>query len=120
MLLMARTPFRWAKANNESTPLTVTKKAIMNNSYNFNLIKGVFSPNDAQEIMSNLIESKIQFHKLKIFSRDIRFGENDTESRERIKQLEETKVQLLELLSQAREHNHQLSMKSMINIKVLR
>jgi hypothetical protein len=91
----------------------------MNNSHNFKLIKGVFNANDAQEILSNLIESKIQFHKLKIFSKDIRFGENDIESKERIKQLQETKVKLLELLSRAREHNHKLSMTSTINIEVL-
>ncbi len=50
----------------------------------YDFIKGDFSAEDAQEIISHLFNKKISFHELKCFSSEIRFGKTDENSLERI------------------------------------
>lgn len=50
----------------------------------YDFIKGDFSAEDAQEIISSLFTKKISFHELKSFSSQIRFGKADQDSLDRI------------------------------------
>lgn len=51
------------------------------------LISGTYSIDDALELIENLFSSKIDFHKRKDFSNEIRFGYPHEHSRKRIQEL---------------------------------
>lgn len=78
----------------------------------FDLIKGVFEADEAKEILLYLIDGKIQFHKNCIFSDRVRLGTENTDSVNRIKELESTRTQILDLIS-----NSKLSIHPQINIE---
>jgi hypothetical protein len=64
------------------------------------LIRGVFCPEDARQVLMTLIEDKISFHKLNNWSRRERFGEPDTAGSKRIDELRQTKADLAEMLEE--------------------
>ncbi|QSE96422.1 hypothetical protein [Fulvivirga lutea] len=66
----------------------------------FDLIKGVFEPEEAKEILLYLIDGKIQFHQNRIFSDKIRFGTENKASVARIAELENTREQILKLIAE--------------------
>lgn len=80
------------------------------------LIDGKFSSNEAKEILLNMISSKIQFHTLKDFSSEICTGKPEIKSRERIKELRETKEDIIAILEQAEKENMVVEIQSSINI----
>lgn len=84
-----------------------------------NLIKGDFSPEDASEIVNHLFAKKINFHERKNFSHEIRFGEVDQNSKERIKELKQCKASLNEFLEQAKKQGKNLKIKSSISLEII-
>lgn len=58
------------------------------------LISGTFTPEDALEILSDMIRSKINYHNLKNYTSIIRFDEEDQASTQRIKELSEMKEEI--------------------------
>ncbi len=62
------------------------------------LISGEFSTNEAKEVLLNLIDSKMQFHTLKNFSSEERFGKKDLSSIKRLAELKELRAEILRLL----------------------
>jgi len=66
------------------------------------LISGTFSPNEAREILLEMIKSKINFHNLKNFSSEIRYNEPDLHSKQRIAELTEARENILELIHEAK------------------
>lgn len=85
----------------------------------FDLILGSFTPEDAKEILMNLITGKIDFHKKRSFSNEIRFGEPDVYSENRINQLTVSKNKIYELIEDARVKNALLKIKSTIEIDLI-
>ncbi len=83
------------------------------------LIKGEFSPEDASEIINHLFAKKINFHEIKNFSNEIRFGEADLKSKERIIELKEGKASLNEFLKDAREKGKNLRIVSSISVETI-
>ncbi len=59
----------------------------MNKKENLTLIEGVFSDADATEIILNIFKTKIQFHHMKNFSSQERFGKDDLLAQKRIPEL---------------------------------
>jgi len=84
-----------------------------------NLIQGDFSPTEAQEILSHLIDKKINFHELRQFSQDIRFGIKDEASKKRIAQLKDAKEQLSKIIEEAHAGGRSLKIKSSIEIELI-
>lgn len=68
--------------------------------HEFKLIDSSYTADEAREILLAIINSKIQFHQLKTFSHDIRFGCPDEHSEKRIKELEETRRAITQLLQE--------------------
>lgn len=83
------------------------------------LIKGEFSPEDASEIINHLFAKKINFHERRNFSDEIRLGEVDQTSKERIKELKQSKASLNEFLSYAKEQGKTLRIKSSISVEII-
>lgn len=73
------------------------------NNINFDLVQGDFSKEEAKEILMNLINEKIKFHSLIMFSNDIRTGKKDLISKKRIEKLNEIKSELLDLFNENSE-----------------
>lgn len=85
----------------------------------FNLIKGTFSPEQAKNILNSLINSKINFHNLEDFSNSIRFSLDDSYSKKRIEELNEMKIIINQLMSNADLKGHKVEMKCQFEIKLV-
>lgn len=83
---------------------------------NLKLIDGKFSATEAKEILLQLISSKIQFHTIKDFSSEIRTGEPEMKSRQRINELKETRNKIIALLEEAEKKNLTVGLQSSVNI----
>lgn len=80
----------------------------------YDLIKGVFEAEEAKEILLYLIDGKIQFHNRRIFSDKIKFGTENVDSVNRVKELEEMRAQIIKGIDGSK-----LSIHSQINIEVI-
>ena len=88
----------------------------MKNTEKLNLIDGVFSQSEAKEILMSLFKSKINFHNIKNWSSNERFGKDDEIAQERIPKLREEIEKLQLILSEAKTQNKNLIVSSEINI----
>ena len=68
----------------------------------FKLIEGEFSQTEAMEVLNNVLSSKIQFHEMKNFSSQVRFGKDDETSLERISQLKQSIEIISKILKEAK------------------
>jgi hypothetical protein len=80
------------------------------------LISGIFSPEEANTVLMNLLEDKITFHRRNIWSRQERFGQSDPASEKRIRELQQTKSDIAKLLAEAASSGTQLSIRCDIDI----
>lgn len=82
------------------------------------LIKGSFKPNEAQEILLQLLNSKINFHNLKNWSSQERFGKPDDYSEQRLISLEEARKKVQNLLSKLINGEKTITINSTIEINI--
>lgn len=83
---------------------------------NFKLIEGRFSTEEAKEILTSIFSEKINFHLMKNFSNQERFGKDDENATKRIHQLKEELDRLKEFLSEEHSDSKMLTINSEINI----
>lgn len=83
----------------------------------FKLIEGEFSAQDAAKVLFPLISSKIKFHSLEGFSNEIRFGNDHSNSKKRIDELQQAQVSLQELLVFAEHNDSKLKINCTIKIE---
>lgn len=86
---------------------------------NYDLIKGEFTPEEGLEIISHLLMKKINFHELKTFSQQIRFGLEDPASLTRIEELRASAEELKELIKAAKLSGKNLRVKSNITVELI-
>ena len=86
---------------------------------NLKLIDGTFEPNDALRVLSGVLNSKINFHKLEDFSNHIRFDGAISNSKHRIDELQHTQKELIELMELAKSNGKKISIQSTITIKFI-
>lgn len=84
------------------------------------LIDSEFSPEEYKEILNNLFLKKIEFHKIKNFSSQIRFGLDDTNSIEKITELNQSLEKIAELFEEAKNKDQRLAVFSEIHIDILK
>ncbi len=84
----------------------------------FQLIKGEFNPDEANEVLMKLINDKISFHQTHNWSRR-ELGESDAAGRKRIEQLTQTRAELAELLKAAGAASQRLTINCTIEISLL-
>lgn len=80
------------------------------------LITGLYTPDEAKEILLDMVKSKINFHNIKSLSALVRFNKPDLESESRIKGLQKTREELLALIQQAENDNLNLRIESTIKV----
>lgn len=82
------------------------------------LITGSFSPEEAKLILSGLINHKINFHYMKNFSSEQRFGIPVSGSQERIESLKEARSEVFSIIEKAIQENRPLKINSNIIISL--
>lgn len=82
------------------------------------LIKGTFTPQEAKEVLMNLISSKISFHRKKNLRSFEHYGKEDNASKQRIAELRKMRKKLKTVLNNANEDGKTIKMKSQINIEM--
>lgn len=80
------------------------------------LITGQFTPSEAKDVLLSLVDTKINFHKIKSLSSMIRCNKPEAESELRILALKEAKEQILAIIQQAINEDCTLNIESTINI----
>jgi hypothetical protein len=90
----------------------------MKKTENINLIKGKFSPAEAKEILVKLINHKINFHQMKNFSLEERFGKPDKRSENRIAQLKKSSERVTAIIESAQKKEYSLRIDSTVKIKL--
>lgn len=81
------------------------------------LISGTFTPEDALEVLSDMIRSKINYHNLKNYTSIIRHDEEDQASIQRIKELSEMKEEISCQIKTASLLNKKIRIYSSVNIE---
>lgn len=90
----------------------------MKTTSKFQLIDGVFTPDDAKNILNSMISNKIQHHDLEGFSNVIRFNLNPAHSKKRIEELNEIKSTINRLLNEIESNEQVVELKCEFEIKV--
>ena len=91
----------------------------MNKIEKLTLIEGKFSDDELQEILNSIFFSKINFHNLKNWSSQERYGKDDETAQKRIPELRNEMKKLQEILTEAKARNKRLLVTSKINISLL-
>ncbi len=91
----------------------------MNNQHTFKLIDGDFSAQESLELLKNVFSSKIQFHQMKNFSSQERFGHDDENAMIRIPQLKQCIDEIAKIIESAEYQEHQFEIKSDIVIRFI-
>lgn len=82
----------------------------------FSLIEGKFKEDEAKDLLINLFSQKINYHKLKNFSSQVRYGKDDVVSLNRSAILKKNLEKIQILLADAKANNLQLIISSEIKI----
>jgi len=91
----------------------------MNRIEKLTLIEGDFAVNEAKEILNSIFFSKINFHKIKNWSSQERFGKDDEIAQKRIPALKDEMKKLEEIFSEAKAKNKKLVVSSEITISLV-
>lgn len=82
------------------------------------LIRGCFKPDEAREILLQMLNNKINFHNLKNLSSYERFGKSDTFSEERLKSLQESRKKVEKLILESISGEQTITINSTIEINI--
>lgn len=91
----------------------------MNKAETLSIIEGNFTPDEANEILSQMINSKIKYHNLRNLSSQVRYGTDDEISHTRIPELMKEMEKLQAIVSEANNTNKRLVVTSAINIVLM-
>lgn len=83
----------------------------------FKLIDSTFTPIEANNVLSDLITSKINYHKVDDFSQHIRFERDSQHSKSRIEELKTTQAELSEFIKIAKSKGLNLVVKSTVFVE---
>lgn len=88
----------------------------MKNKQTFQLIKGTFTPSEANHVLGALVTSKVKYHNMQKHSHIETTGDGHVPSEERLLALEELRDSLDEIFKQAEESNQKLCVNGWIEI----
>ncbi|PTB97565.1 hypothetical protein C9994_02460 [Marivirga lumbricoides] len=80
------------------------------------IIKGTYSPEEAKEILFNIINSKLDFHNMKNVSSQIRYNQPEASSEKRIEELNNSFKKIQQVIAKAAEDNQNLTIHSSIEL----
>ena len=81
-----------------------------------NLIDGLFSQEEVNDILIKLFTDKINFYKLKNLSSQLKFEKDDKTANERMPELKEEIIKIQNLITEAKKSNKKFKITSEITI----
>lgn len=90
----------------------------MEKEQNYKLIDGVFTIEDADQVLTALLNYKIDYHNREDFSNHIRFNHEIEHSKVRIQELTTTKQEIKKLLSEIKSQDKKLQINGTISIRI--
>lgn len=84
------------------------------------LIQGIFTPSESSDILNEIIEKKINFHKIQKLK--ISEGNHDdpcSHDKARLSELEASKMRLGEIIKEVRSSGKRMSIKANISIEIV-
>lgn len=84
----------------------------MKNTETLTLIDGIFTPDEAKEMLSNLISSKIGFHNIKNWRSQEQFGREDDDAKKRIPELKKELEKLHAITADAKGQKLRIAVRS--------
>jgi adenine C2-methylase RlmN of 23S rRNA A2503 and tRNA A37 len=87
--------------------------------YQFKLIQGDFSPQDAKTVLMSVINSKINFHNLNAFSEFVKNNEDCEISKRRISVLSSSIKDINKLLEESERNGKRLKINGDITIEFI-
>lgn len=84
----------------------------------FKLIDGVFSAEEAINILTALFNYKIDYHSREDFSNHVRFNKDISHSKNRILELSEAKKAMRKMIENSKSSNGNLVINSIITIRL--
>ena len=81
-------------------------------------IKGTFTPIEARELLLQLLTDKINFHNLKNWSSNERFGKPHAYSEQRLKSLKESRKKVETLFPKSNSEEKSITINSIIEINI--
>ena len=91
----------------------------MKNTETLTLINGNFTNDEAKEILMNMFSSKINFHTVKNWSSQERYGQDDEIAQKKIPALRDEIKKLELILAEAKVKSKKIVLSSEINISIL-
>lgn len=85
----------------------------------YKLIYGDFTAEESREILVNVFSSKIQFHQMKNFSSQERFGKADKISTNRIPALNKSLEKILKTIAAAEKKGQRVEIISEVSLRVI-
>jgi hypothetical protein len=92
----------------------------MKNTETLTIIDDDFTYDEAKEILMNTFSSKINFHTIKNWCSQERYGKDDEQAQKRIPALKIEMKKLESILSEAKAKNKKLVVSSKINIELMK
>jgi hypothetical protein len=89
-----------------------------NNNKTFTLIDGTFSVEDADQILTALLNYKIDYHNREDFSKHVRFNRDIEHSKKRIQELTATKKAVKDLIAATGSNKFNLVINSTITLRL--
>ena len=90
----------------------------MEKEQNYKLIDGFFTSEDADQVLTALLNYKIDYHNREDFSNHIRFNHEIEHSKVRIQELTATKEEIKKLLSETKLQQKKLYINGTISIRI--
>lgn len=90
----------------------------MKNNKEIKLIDGMFSVEDADKVITKLINYKIDYHIREDFSNHIRFNNNIEQSNNRVQELNQTLVAFKEFIKEHSNNSVKFKINSFISIEL--
>jgi hypothetical protein len=91
----------------------------MEDSFEFKLVQGNFTPEEAIRVLLSLLQNKISFHNMEVLSTQIRFGGDVTRSENRIQELKKIGESLTAFLTEAGHHEKTLLIEGTFSLKAV-
>lgn len=90
----------------------------MKKNQEIKLIDGLFSVEDADKVITKLINYKIDYHIREDFSNHIRFNNNIEQSNKRVQELNDTLIAFKKMIKENTNNSVNLKIKSFISIEI--
>lgn len=91
----------------------------MENNVTIKLVEGSFLPSEAGKILFSLINSKINYHNLELFSAQERSDGNLEHSKQRIEYLKNASEKLSEFIKEAAQNQNHFEITGDIQIRII-